>query len=137
MIMALLGLAFPFVKGLLGDGLVEKVLNHKKELAASANEKERMNIDADIKVIEFELKRREYIRDLRLKEYEHPFLWMPTYILNMSVAMYWATRFQVKTWGLDDFAIEIKDLSTEEAVVSGMILAFWYGAGELKRIIRK
>lgn len=47
---ALLGLVFPFIKGFLGDGLVEKYLNHKKDLAASANEREKMNLDADVRV---------------------------------------------------------------------------------------
>jgi hypothetical protein len=132
---ALLGLVFPFIKGFLGDGLVEKYLNHKKDLAASANEREKLNIDADVKVLEFELERRKAIRDLQLKEYEHPFLWWPKFILMLFVCLYWAARFMVKLTGLNDFNVAIAELSDVEAVVSSMVLAYMFLGADLKRAI--
>ena len=36
--------------------------------AASANERERLNIDADVKVLGYELARRKAIRDLQIRE---------------------------------------------------------------------
>ena len=134
---ALLGLVFPLVKGLLGDGLVEKFLNHKKELAASANEREKMNIDADIKVLEFELERRKAIKELQIKEYEHPFMWWPKFLLMLFVCLYWAGRFMVKFTGLNDFNVAIAELSDTEAVVSGMVLAYMFLGDKIERVFRK
>lgn len=134
---ALLGLVFPFIGRFLGDNVVEKLLNHKKDLAASANERERMNLEADIKSLEFEVRRRDQIKELQLKEYEHPFLWWPKFIVMLSVGMYWAARFQVKTWGLGDFGVAVSELSTEEAVVSTMVLSYLFLANKIERMVRK
>lgn len=134
---ALLGLVFPLVKGLLGDGLVEKYLNHKKDQAASANEHEKMNIDADIKVLSFELERRKAIKELQLKEYEHPFMWWPKFLLMLFVCLYWAGRFMVKLTGLNDFNVAIAELSTEEAVVSTMVLTYMFLGDKLTRAFSK
>jgi len=136
-VFALLGLVFPLVKGLLGDGLVEKFLNHKKELAASANEREKMNIEADVKVLEFELERRKTIKELQLKEYEHPFMWWPKFLLMLFVCLYWAARFMVKLTGLNDFNVAIADLSDVEAVVSTMVLTYMFLGDKIERIMRK
>jgi hypothetical protein len=46
--LAILGLIFPVIKSFLGENLIEKMLAHKQALAASANERERVNIDADV-----------------------------------------------------------------------------------------
>jgi hypothetical protein len=134
---ALLGLVFPFIKGFLGDGLVEKFLNHKKDLAASANERERMNLDADVKVLASELERRRAIRDLQMKEYEHPILWWGKCILMVSVGAYWAARFIVKLTGLDDFNVAVSELSQTEAVVSSMVLGYWFLGDKIERMVRK
>ena len=134
---ALLGLVFPFIKAFLGDGIVEKLLNHKKELAASANEREKMNIEADVKVLEFELERRKAIRDLQIKEYEHPFMWWPKFLLMLFVCLYWAARFMVKLTGLNDFNVAIAELSDTEAVVSGMVLAYMFLGDKISRALRK
>lgn len=134
---ALLGLAFPFIKAFLGDNLVEKLLNHKKELAASANERERMNIEADVKVLEYELERRKAIRDLQIKEYEHPFMWWPKFLLMLFVCLYWAARFMVKLTGLNDFNVAIAELSEPEAWVSGMVLSYMFLGDKISRALRK
>jgi hypothetical protein len=130
---ALLGLVFPFIKGFLGDGLVEKYLNHKKEMAASANEHDRMNIEADVKVLGYELERRKTIRDLQLKEYEHPFLWWPKFLLMLFVCLYWAARFMVKLTGLNDFNIAIADLAPAEDYVSMMVLGYMFLGDKISR----
>lgn len=134
---ALLGLIFPLVKGLLGDGLVEKFLNHKKDLAASANEREKMNIEADVKVLEFELERRKAIKELQIREYEHPFMWWPKFLLMLFVCLYWAGRFMVKFTGLNDFNVAIAELSDTEAVVSGMVLTYMFLGDKIERMVRK
>ena len=59
-------------------------------LAASANERERLGLDADVKVLGYELARRKAIRDLQIREYEHPFLWWPKFLLMLFVCLYWA-----------------------------------------------
>ena len=133
----LLGLVFPLVKGLLGDGLVEKFLNHKKDLAASANEREKMILDADIKVLEFEVRRRETIKELQLREYEHPFLWWPKFLIMMAVALYWFVKFMHKTFGLADFNVAISDLTTAEEVVSSLVLGYMFVGNKIERMIRK
>ena len=63
--LALLGLVFPLIKSFLGENLIEKMLAHRQALAASANERERVAIDADVKVLGYELERRRAIRDRR------------------------------------------------------------------------
>lgn len=134
---ALLGLVFPLIKGLLGDGLVEKFLNHKKDLAASANERDRMNLEADVKVLEFEVKRRETIKELQLREYEHPFLWWPKFLIMMAVAFYWFATFMHVTLGLADFGVLIPDLTPPQDAVSVMVLAYMFIGSKIERMIRK
>ena len=130
-------LLFPLIKGLLGDGLVEKFLNHKRMAAETANAREKMNLDADMRVIEAELARREMIRELQIKEYEHPFLWWPKFLLMLFVSLYWSARFMVKLTGLNDFNVAIAELSTEEAVVSSLVLGYLFLANKIERMVRK
>ena len=40
----------------------------------------------------YELERRRAIRDLQIREYEHPFLWWPKFLLMLFVCLYWAAR---------------------------------------------
>lgn len=127
--------AIPFAKGLLGEGLVEGWLSHKRKLAESANEQEKIRLDAEIRMGEHELSLRAMARDLQLKEYEHPVLWWGKFLLLLSVGMYWAARFQVKTWGLDDFGVAIKELTVTEASVSGMVLAYWFLEKKVDRVL--
>ena len=130
-------LLFPLIKGLLGDGLVEKFLNHKRMAAETANAREKMNLDADMRVIEAELARREMIRELQIKEYEHPFLWWPKFLLMLFVSLYWSARSMVKLTGLNDFNVAIAELSTEEAVVSSLVLGYLFLANKIERMVRK
>lgn len=134
---ALLGLVFPLIKGLLGDGLVEKYLNHKKDLAASANEREAMNINADVKVLEFELERRKAIKELQLKEYENPLLRWPKFIVMFAVAQYWFAVFIHATLGLGDFNIVIADLTTAQEVVSSLVLGYMFLGKPIERRLSK
>lgn len=132
----LLGVLFPFVKGLLGDGLVEKLLTHKRSLAESANELEKAKLDADVRVIEHELSRRAMIKELQLKEYEHPFLWWPKALIMMAVALYVFARFMVKTWGLNDYQIAVAELDTWEAGVASMVLAYLFLGDKIARAMK-
>ncbi len=45
------------------------------------------------------------IRDLQMKEYEHPVLWWGKCILMLSVGLVLAARFIVKLTGLDHFNV--------------------------------
>ena len=134
---ALLGLVFPLIKGLLGDGLVEKFLNHKRMAAETASAREKMNLDADMRVIEAELARREMIKELQLKEYEHPYLWWPKFLIMMAVAFYWFATFMHVTLGLADFGVLIPDLTPPQDAVSIMVLAYMFLGQKLERMVRK
>lgn len=134
---ALLSLLFPFLKGLLGDGLVERVLAHKRDLAASANERERVQIEAEVRTIEAELDRRSVIKEMQLKEYEHPLLWWPKFLIMMAVALYVLARFTVKTWGLSDFSIAVADLDTWEAGVASAVIGYLFLGGDLRRLFTR
>ena len=134
---ALLGLVFPLIKGLLGDGLVEKFLNHKRLAAETANAREKMNLDADMRVIEAELTRREMIRELQIKEYEHPYLWWPKFLIMMAVAFYWFATFMHVTLGLADFGVLIPDLTPPQDAVSIMVLAYMFLGQKIERMVRK
>jgi hypothetical protein len=105
-------------------------------LAASANERERVGLDADVKVLGYELERRRAIRDLQIREYEHPFLWWPKFLLMLFVCLYWAARFMVKLTGLDDFNVAIAELSQTEAVVSSLVLGYMFLGDKIERIVR-
>ena len=134
---ALLGLVFPLIKGLLGDGLVEKFLNHKRMAAETASAREKMNLDADMRVIEAELARREMIKELQLKEYEHPYLWWPKFLIMMAVAFYWFATFMHVTLGLADFGVLIPDLTPPQDAVSIMVLAYMFLGQKIERMVRK
>ena len=133
----LLGLFFPFIKGFLGDGLVEKYLNHKRAQAETASAERKANLEADIKVIEFEVKRRETIKELQLKEYEHPFLWWPKFLIMMAVAFYWFATFMHVTLGLADFGVLIPDLTPPQDAVSVMVLAYMFLGQKIERIFTR
>jgi hypothetical protein len=134
---ALLGLVFPFIKGFLGDGLVEKYLNHKRAQAETASAERRTNIEADIKVLEFEVKRRDTIKELQLKEYEHPFLWWPKFLIMMSVGLYWFAVFMHTTLGLGDFGIVIPELTPAQDAVSIMVLTYMFLGQKIERLFSK
>jgi hypothetical protein len=134
---ALLGVLFPFVKGFLGEGLVQKYLQHKEVLAASANEMAKAGIDADIRMANFELQRRQAQRDLQLKEMEHPFLWWPKMLIMMAVALYVFARFSIKIFGLDDFHIVVKELDPWEMGIVYPVMAYLFLGNELKRYLGK
>jgi hypothetical protein len=133
----LLGLVFPFLKSFLGEGVIQGYLNHKKDMAASANEAERVRIQADVNMAAFELDRRKAQRDLQLKEMEHGYLWWPKFLIMMSVALYVLARFTVKTWGLNDYHIAVADLDTWEAGIASAVMAYLFLGGEIKRMIGK
>jgi hypothetical protein len=134
--LAILAIVFPLIKSFLGENLIEKMLAHKQALAASAGERERVSIEADVKVLGYELERRKAIRDLQVKEYEHPFLWWPKFLLMLFVCLYWAARFMVKLTGLDDFNIAIAELSQTEAVVSSLVLGYMFLGNKIERLVR-
>jgi hypothetical protein len=134
--LAILGLVFPLIKSFLGENLIEKMLAHRRQLAASAGERERVALEADVKVLGHELERRRAIRDLQMKEYEHPFLWWPKFLLMLFVCLYWAARFLVKLAGLDDFNVAVAELSQTEAVVSSLVLGYMFLGNKLERLAR-
>jgi hypothetical protein len=109
---------------------------HRQALAATAHERERVSADADVKVLGYELERRRAIRDLQIREYEHPFLWWPKFLLMLFVCLYWAARFMVKLTGLDDFNVAIAELSQTEAVVSSLVLGYMFLGGKIERMVR-
>lgn len=122
----MLGVVLPFALKFLGEGVIGKMLSHRRELKESANERERIRLEHEIKILDHEVRRRDQQRDIQLKEMEHPFLWWPKFALSMAVCGYWATRFLVKMLGLDDFGIAVSALSTEEAAISGIVVGALY-----------
>jgi hypothetical protein len=135
-VIALLGILFPFVKGLLGDGIVEKLLNHKRDLATNATAIEKANIEADVKTLELELQRRAQIKELQIREYEHPLLWWPKALIMMSVALYVFARFTVKTFGLDDYHVAVAELDAWEAGIASAVMAYLFLGSSLSRAVR-
>ena len=85
-------------------------------------------------VLGYELERRRAIRDLQIREYEHPFLWWPKFLLMLFVCLYWAARFLVKLVGLDDFNVAIAELSQTEAVVSCLVPAYMFLGNKLEMV---
>ena len=83
------------------------------------------------------MERRKAIRDLQMREYEHPFLWWPKFLLMLFVCLYWAARFMVKLTGLNDFNVGVAELSQTEAVVSSLVPGLRVFLGDkLGRMVR-
>lgn len=134
---ALLGLVLPFIKMFLGDNVIEKIMAQKRLQMESANELEKAKLGADVRALELEIENRKIKRDLQLKEYEHPFLWWPKFLIMMSVAFYWFTVFAHATLGLADFGIVIPVLTPEQEYVSMAVLSYMFLDGAIKRVVRK
>ena len=132
---ALLDLIFPFVKGLLGDGLVQSYLKHKQGMAASANEAEKVRIQADVNMAAFELQRRDKQKELQIAELPFSEMRRAKALLMWSVALYWFGRFMIEVLGLGDYNVVIHPLSDDMDVVSKMILAYLFLDGTIKRVI--
>jgi hypothetical protein len=123
-ILSLLSTVFPFVLKFLGTNSVEKVIAYKQAQMESATELKKAELNADIEMMKQENERKKMVRDLQLKEYEHPMMWWPKFILFFSICMYWSMKFTVKWVGLDDFGVEITPLDASEENVSLMILSY-------------
>ena len=134
---ALLGLIFPFVKGLLGDGIVQSYLNHKKDLAATANAAEKVRIQADVNMAAFELTRRQAQKELQIAELPYSEMRRAKALLMWAVALYWFGRFMIEVIGLGDYGVIIHPLSADMDVVSKMILAYLFLDGTIKRVVGK
>ena len=134
MFLAIAGVLFPFIKGFLGENVIEKVTAQKRLQLESANELEKAKLNADIKAGEQELERKKIIRDLQLREYEHPFLWWPKFLIMMAVALYWFAKFMHKTFGLADFNVAISDLTTAEEVVSSLVMGYMFVGNKIERV---
>jgi hypothetical protein len=137
MLLPLIGAIFPFILRFFGENTIEKVLAQKRLQMESANELEKAKLAADVKYGEQLIEEKRIKRDLQLKEYEHPFMWWPKWLVMMAVASYWFWLFTARTYGFDDFGIVIKDLSPEEKFVSGLVLAYWFLGDKIERVLRK
>ena len=137
MFLAIASALFPFIKGFLGENVIEKVMAQKRLQLESANELEKAKLNADIKAGEQELERKKIIRDLQLREYEHPFLWWPKFLIMFSVDFYWFAVFMHATFGLSDFGVVIPELTPLQQGVSTTVLAYMFIGGDIKRIFSK
>jgi hypothetical protein len=134
MFAALLTAAPAFLLRFLGEGLVGEWLGHKRAQAETAAGREKTRLDHEIRLGEHELRRRDQQRDIQIKEMEHPYLWWPKFLMTMAVCGYWAARFAVKTFGLDEFGVAVSALSTEEAAVSSIVVSALYLPAAVRRI---
>lgn len=133
---AALSFFFPLLKGLLGDGIVERLLNHKRAMADSANELQKANIEADVKVIEHELSRRSMIKELQLAEMRHDRMWKPKYIVMMVYALYVTGRVSVLLFGLDDYGVAVKPLDPWLEWLGGLVFGYMFLGEKIERAVR-
>ena len=111
-----------FLLKFIGSGTLETVLSHQRATLDSANERERIDAGREVKRLESILAEKQLIKDLQIKELEHPIMWVSKFMLVFSVCLYWSMRFQARTWGFDDFSVEIKDLTDTEGAVSMIVM---------------
>lgn len=128
-------LVLPVLK-FLGDGVLGKMLAHRRELAASKNEGERIKADLEGKRLEHELKRRQAQRDLQLKEIDHWLFRFGKFGLVATVGAYWMARILARLLGIDDFQVYIKPLDDAEEAVSFMVLGYLFLGEKIERFIR-
>lgn len=133
----MLALLFPFIKSLLGDGIIQSFLNHKKDLAASANGAEKVRLDAEVSMAAYELKRREAQKELQIAELPYSEMRRAKALLMWSVAIYWFARFMVETLGLGDYGVVINELSPTMQAVSLTVLGYMFIDGTIKRVTGK
>jgi hypothetical protein len=119
-----------FILKFLGGGIIQSALNHRKDMAEVAakagNDKERLKNEAAAKELDSEIRRREAVKELQIKEAEHPYLWWGKFLLIMAVSLYWAARFCARILGLDDFNVFVKELDAPEEYVSYLVLSYLF-----------
>ena len=115
-----------FILKLLGSGIIEKVLDHKRKAMDTATEREKIKLQGEIAVLEAERERKARIAELQALEYQHGWLWFPKFLIMLSVAVYICARFSVLTWGLDDFGVAVKPLDPWLEYVAGGVIAYLF-----------
>lgn len=113
-----------FLLKFLGSGVIESVLSHKRQVLQSANERERIGLEREIKRLENEQDRRKRIAELQALEYQHWALWWPKMIIGLSVATYVAGSFAVKTLGLGDYNVAVPPLDAWQQGVAAIVVGY-------------
>ena len=127
---------FGFLLKFLGGGVIQSIIAARQTELSSANETRRIQVQADLNNLNFELQRRQAQRDLQLKEMEHPVLRFGKGILMIAVGTYWAGRFGAKLFGLSDFHVFIQDLSPPEETVSTIVLGYLFLGEKVNQFIK-
>jgi hypothetical protein len=129
---ALLASLFPFLLRVLGEGAVAKYLAFKKDQAASATELEKVRLEAQVRLAQHELARRDMQRQLQVADMKFRAFRLFKFGLIGVVACYWIGRIGARLVGLDDFAVYVKPLDSEEWQVSAMVLGYLFIDGAMQ-----
>lgn len=135
--LSLIGLFFPFIKGLLGENIIQSYLKAKNDALVLASDERKAGIQADVTMASFELQRRAAQRDLQIAELPYAEMRRPKALLMWAVALYWFGRFIIEVLGLGDFGVVIHPLTADMDIVSKMILAYMFLDGTIKRVTGK
>lgn len=132
MILAALGLALPHLFRFLGTAGVtslEKILDHKKELAIEAgrqqNDARRIELEREAKQLETEIQIKRLQAELGKVDRKRWLFTLAMDLLTFSVMLYWSASFNVRTFGLDaDYGVRVSPLNAEEVAVSMIVLGY-------------
>ena len=101
-----------FILKLLGSGIIEKVLDHKRKLLDTATEQQRIKLQGEIAVLEAEKSRKARIAELQALEYQRWETRLVKMMLGFPVAVYVSASFIVAALNLTgDFNIVVPDLN--------------------------
>ena len=127
---------FGFLLKFLGGGVIQSIIAARQTELSSANETRRIQVQADLNNLNFEMQRRQAQRDLQLKELEHPLLWFGKAILIISVCSYWSVRFWSVTLGLKDYNVAIAELPADLFNVSTIVLGYLFLGEKVNQFIK-
>lgn len=123
----MIGVILPFVLRFLGEGVVGSFLEHRKDMAASANERDRIKYDRDVKLAEHELRRRQAQRDLQIAELERPAMYLPKALLMWCTSLYLSAIILASLFGLKTrYGLVIEDTPPAIWNVMMMVVGYWF-----------
>ena len=126
---------FGFLLKLLGGGVIQSMINARKDQLASTNETIRIKAGIELNQLNAEQERRKLSVALQQSDNQFPLMRMGKAILMLTVGLYWAARIGARLWGLDDFQVYIKALDADEFQVSMLVLSYWFVSSTVRQIV--
>jgi len=135
MIISLIATFAPFLLKFLGGGVIKTWLDHNKEMAETANVKEKNKYEYNIQLAENALEVKKNQRQAQVDDAKGaPWVGRAKGMLVFAVCLYWTVRIVGRLIGISDFSIVVEELSDPENIVSMMVLGYLFVDDVVKRV---